>query len=292
MKFNKFRWNDHPARVKLRDTPAMLATEMFNRANMDGTEIYGSQENLAKLLGASVSSIRRAQKRLQELGLIERDGKRGSGRGGRSTKWRLTMPPNTGHSDSNTGHRCAEYRSPVQEIPVISDRLIDPGNRPGSFLSTRAGEDTESEPALGAVSAERQTSDLGSLYDTPTESDLPSVAHIAVPSGTALVHQPTTETDHPSGLSEEDRAAILADLYGSAAEPSRCASDPAPIRRAHTALPAPVSMVPVDEPGWDGSGTPWPRDKAIPADPWAAPYYDEQTGEHFEYRPGELPHVM
>lgn len=67
---------------------------------------------------------------------------------------------------------------------------------------------------MGAISAEGQWSDLGSLYDTPTESDLPSVAHIAVPDGTALVHQPTTETGHPSGLSEEDRAAILARAGG------------------------------------------------------------------------------
>lgn len=289
MKFNKFRWNDHPARVKLKNTTAAVATEMFNRANMDGTDIYVNQKMMAKTLETSERTVRRALRALESAGLIHCT-KSGSniGRNGGPSEYVLTMP-------KNTGHPCPDHRTSLTGTPDTSDRLIDPlidpGNRPGSFLSTRAGEDTESEPAVGAVSAEGQRSDLGSLYDTPTESDLPSVAHIAVPSGTALVHQPTTETGHPSGLSEEDRAAILADLYGSAAEPSQCAGDPAPIRRAHTALPAPVSMVPVDEPGWDGSGTPWPRDKAIPADPWAAPYYDEQTGEHFEYRPGELPVV-
>lgn len=247
MTFSKFRWNDHPLRVKLKGVDAALATVMFNKANIGGTDIYGSQENLAELLGASVSSVYRAQQRLQQLGLIERDGKRGSGRSGRSTKWRLTMPP-------NTGHRSDEYRSPVQEIPVTGDRLIDPlidpGNRPGSCLSTTAGEDIKSEPALGAV----------------------SVAHIAVPAGTALVHQPPAESeamnDHPSGLSEEDRAAIMADLY----------------QRDAPTMPALA--------GWDGSGTPWPRDEAIPDDPWGTPYYDAQTGEHFEYRPGQLPVVV
>ncbi len=211
----------------------------------------------------------RALKALVSAGLIRRT-KKGSnaGRNGGPSEYVLTMP-------ENTGHPCPDHRTSLTGTPDISDRLIDPlidpGNRPGSFLSTTAGEDTESEPALGAVSAERQTSDLESLYDTPTESDLPSGAHIAVPSGTALVHQPTTETDHPSGLSEEDRAAILADLYGSPAEPVRPA---------------------LAESGWNGSGTPWPRNKAIPTDPWGTPHFDEQTGEHFEYRPGELPRVM
>lgn len=39
------------------------------------------------------------------------------------------------------------------------------------------------------------------------------------------------------------------------------------------------------------SGTPWPRDRPIPDDPWGRPYVDEITGEHFQYTPGELPRL-
>lgn len=289
MTFSKFEWNRLPERVKLKNTTAAVASEMFNRANMDGTEIYVNQKMMAETLGSSERTVRRSLRALESAGLIHCT-ETGSniGRNGGPSVYVLTMPKNTGHPSPD--HRTSTTGTPDTSGRLI-DPLIDPGNRPGSYLSTKAGEDTKSEPALGAVSAEGQGSDFGSLYDTPTESDLPSVAHIAVPTGTALVHHPTTETDHPPGLSEEDRAAILADLYGSPAEPSQPASDPQASRRAHTVLPAPVSMVPVDEPGWDGSGTPWPRDKAIPTDPWGTPYFDEQTGEHFEYRPGELPVV-
>ncbi|RIT28647.1 hypothetical protein D2E76_27300 [Mycobacteroides abscessus] len=289
MTFSKFEWNRLPERVRLKNTTAAVASEMFNRASMDGTGVLINQKKMARTLETSERTVGRALTALVSEGLIWRT-KKGSnaGRNGGASVYVLTMP-------KNTGHPSPEHRTSVTGTPDTSDRLIDPlidpGNRPGSYLSTTAGEDIKSEPALRAVSAEGQGSDLGSLYDTPTESDLPSVAHIAVPTGTALVHQPTTETNHPSGLSEDDRASILADLYGSAAEPSQRASDPEAIHGADTAILALLTVVPVDEPGWDGSGTPWPRDKAIPADPWGTPYFDEHTGEHFEYRPGELPVV-
>ncbi|AWG62448.1 hypothetical protein DDT46_00475 [Mycobacteroides abscessus] len=293
MTFSKFEWNRLPERVRLKNTTAAVASEMFNRASMDGTGVLINQEKMAEKLATTDRTVRRALRALESMGLI-RCTEKGSdtGRAGGPSVYVLTMPENTGHPSPE--HRTSVTGTPDTSVLLI-DPLIDPGNRPGSYLSTTAGEGIKSEPALGAVSAEGQGSDLGSLYDTPTESDLPSVAHIAVPTGTALVHQPTTESEamsgHPSGLSEEDRTAILADLYRSAVEPTQPASDPEASLGADTALPAPVSMVPVDEPGWDGSGTPWPRDKAIPADPWGTPYFDDETGEHFEYRPGQLPVV-
>lgn len=288
MTFSKFEWNRLPERVKLKNTTAAVASEMFNRANMDGTGIYVNQKMMAETLETSERTVRRSLRALESAGLIHCT-ETGSniGRNGGPSVYVLTMPKNTGHPSPD--HRTSTTGTPDTSGRLI-DPLIDPGNRPGSFLSTKAGEDTKSEPALGAVSAEGQGSDLGSLYDTPTESDLSSVAHIAVPVGTALVHQPTIERDHPSGLTEDDRAAILADLYGSetrAAQPASAVQPPhmppTPGGWLEDVLGAPS--------GWAATGTPWPRDKAIPDDPWGMPYYDEQTSEHFEYRPGELPVV-
>lgn len=142
MKFNKFRWNDHPARVKLKNTAAAVATEMFNRANMDGTDIYVNQKMMAKTLETSERTVRRALRALESAGLIHCT-KSGSniGRNGGPSEYVLTMP-------QNTGHPCPDHRTSVIGTPDTSDRLIepliDPGNRPGSFLSTTAGEDTES----------------------------------------------------------------------------------------------------------------------------------------------------
>src|SRR3981189_1743485 len=108
--FSKFRWNDNPVRVALKDTAGALANVMFNKANMDGTKVYGSQENLAVMLGVTPRTVRRAQKELETLGLIRCTSK-GSGRSGKSSEFVLTMP------ELNTGHGCTEYQTSVTGIP-------------------------------------------------------------------------------------------------------------------------------------------------------------------------------
>lgn len=148
--FNKFRWNDHPVRVALKGTANALATVMFNKANMDGTKVYGSQETYAAMLGCSTKSVERAQAQLMARGLVRRELK-GSGRSGKSSEFTLTMPPeipdtNTRHLDSeipdisglgipdtslNTRHSCPEYQTSVAEIPDTSVCPIDPLSRPG-----------------------------------------------------------------------------------------------------------------------------------------------------------------
>lgn len=153
----KFRWLKLPEVAGLTGKTAALASEMFSRADMDGTRVYGSQVKLAEKLGTTERTVRRAQERLESLGLITAVGNRGSGRSGKSTEWRLTMPPNTGHLDSgipdisreipdmntghpelNTGHSCPEYRTSVTGIPDTSvrpiDPLPDPGTKPGSVV--------------------------------------------------------------------------------------------------------------------------------------------------------------
>jgi replication initiation and membrane attachment protein DnaB len=100
--FNKFRWNDHPIRVALKGTASALATVMFNKANMDGTKVYVTQETLADVLTVSVRTVRRAQTELESFGLI-RCVVKGSNLGtGKPSVYELTMPPET------TGHLFAQ----------------------------------------------------------------------------------------------------------------------------------------------------------------------------------------
>jgi hypothetical protein len=185
--FSKFRWNDHPVRVALKGSAGAVASEMFNRASMDGTGVYLSQETLAGKLTVNVRTVRRAQKELESLGLI-RCVRKGSnlGRAAGPSIYELTMPPkNTGHlepgtpdiSDKNTGHLCPDHRTLVTGTPDtgvrLIDPLIDPGNRPGSST----GE------ANTDVSAE------ASIFDDRPE----------IPSGSAGVRDTTSDTD-PFGV--------------------------------------------------------------------------------------------
>lgn len=81
----------------------------------------------------------------------------------------------------------------------------DPGTDPGSdyYLSDplRVSVETTASYGRSLAAGEEQSAEPTkgdpwvALYGTPTESDLPSVAPIAVPTGTALVHQPTTESE-------------------------------------------------------------------------------------------------
>lgn len=196
--FSKFRWNDHPVRVALNGTASALATIYFNKADMDGTKVYGSQENLAAMLKVSVRTVRRAQKELETLGLIRRIST-GSGFGGQSNAYVLAMPasipdisiPDIPDTDPfsqvvsipdtlpipDTGVR--SYRTSVSSIPDTSVRLIDPfldpGNKPGSL---RDKADTE-------VSAQEQAS----IFDDRPEN----------PSGSEAVRDTTFDTD-PLGV--------------------------------------------------------------------------------------------
>lgn len=205
--FNKFRWNDHPVRVALKDTAGAVASEMFNRANMDGTDIYVSQEALAARLKASVRTIRRAQKQLESLGLI-RCVRKGSnlGRASGPSTYELTMPPkNTGHDvrtpdkntghlgsgtpdttqrtpdiyDQNTGHPCPEHRTPVS---ALIDPLIDPGNKPGS-LEGEADTEVSAEASIFDDRPETPSGVMG-VRDNPLNTD---------PFGVGCLGEPDTE---------------------------------------------------------------------------------------------------
>jgi hypothetical protein len=149
--FSKFRWNDHPVRVSLKDTPSALATVMFNKANPDGTKVYGSQENLAEMLKVSKKTVGRAQKQLESLGLIRRIST-GSGFGRQSNEFALTMPPpieDIAIEDMASSQVVSiEDIPPIEDIGVLHrghgcppigdtgvppiDPLPDPGNKPGS----------------------------------------------------------------------------------------------------------------------------------------------------------------
>jgi hypothetical protein len=184
--FTKFRWNDHPVRVALKGAAGAVATVMFNRANMDGSKVFVTQESLADDLTISIRTVRRAQKELEALGLIRCVVKGNNlGRAGRPSVYELTMPPkNTGHlfaettgrhprtpdiGVQNTGHRCPEHRTPVS---ALIDPLLDPGNRPGSL----------------------EANTVVSAFEASSFADRPEI-----PLGSAAVRDTTVDTD-PFGV--------------------------------------------------------------------------------------------
>ncbi|MFI2841703.1 helix-turn-helix domain-containing protein [Mycolicibacterium sp. PDY-3] len=136
--FSKFRWHEVAMRLTNGIT-TRVAGVMFDRANMDGSEVYLNNEKLATELGCSEKSIRRARKNLETLGLatLVSRGHNMIHAGGRSepSKFRLTMPTTQPDIDvrSTTGH--LHNRTSVSTQPDTGVHLIDPGNKPGSSIA-------------------------------------------------------------------------------------------------------------------------------------------------------------
>lgn len=118
-----------------------------------------------------------------------------------------------------------------------------------------------STPRTSAVPTTHRTNQVTTEETTQPESPLWGGPPGDI-SPIATTHVPTPRTD--AGSSGGTTADPLAELW----------PDP---------FGGPPSSVSV-------GATPWPRDKPIPRDPWGW-YVDEETGEEFEFTPGELPKV-
>jgi hypothetical protein len=244
--FNKFRWNDHPTRVGLKGTANALATVMFNKANMDGTNVYGSQENLAKMLRVSTKTVGRAQRELESLGLVRRT-ETGSGFGRRSNGFVLTMPPAI--SDISSPHVASisdTFSIPDIDVPHIGhpcplisdmgvppiDPLPDPGNKPGSREVGEAdiSDDRPVDPFGGAD--DQQESEPGQPVSSsssspkaapPLASQPPSVS-----SARGQIRHSSPMEGEPT-MSQHDPFAP--DPFASTSSPSWSDHDPEPERK-------------------------------------------------------------
>lgn len=224
--FNKLVWRRTIDQRGLTPTAVLVLNEMFDKADMDGTSIYGSQENIAAKIGKSVESVRRAQKQLRERGLIKLI-KSGSSYGKRSSSFELSwpdpdrsietspvksspvIPDLTGHSELTgqnlTGHSRGADRSFMRGSPVtgegLPDPLPDPGLNPG--LSNEqispvieADRSTDmTEPPTG-FAAEWPLPPQ--LTDQPTEESITMAANTYDPWATAPSTQPPTGDKSPA----------------------------------------------------------------------------------------------
>lgn len=197
---------------------------IFNHSNAEGREAYPGRDRMVEETGYCKSAVSAAVTNLKNRGwIIERE--RGSSVSGKTTVFDLVpdaprLPGmSTGvdqHSQSSmsTGmHQLTEVgpvewtgmSSGVDEVGPVEWTPTDPGTDPGSdyFLSDPVKDSVDTTASYGRslAAGEEQSAEPTegdpwvALYDTPTESDLSSVAPIAVPAGTALVHQPTTENE-------------------------------------------------------------------------------------------------
>lgn len=218
--FSKFEWNRNPVRLALKGAAGSVATAMFNRANMDGTRVYVTQQSLADELATSVRTVRRAQKELRALGLIHCVSKGSNkGRAAGPSIYDLTMPPtNTGHpqehrtpmssvncgtpdiGDQNTGHSWPEHRTPVS--PLL-DPSPDPGTKPGS---SKEQANTYVSAVEASISDDRPEIPSGLLgeQDNPSDTDPGWVGSLVEADIADVRPQASTVGDRPCVDSNND----------------------------------------------------------------------------------------
>ncbi|MFV1355711.1 hypothetical protein ABFV47_01380 [Mycolicibacterium fortuitum] len=191
---------------------AQVVGIMFDRANMDGTEVYINNQKLALELGCNEKSIRRARKDIETKGLavLEKRGIHFVNGGSRPSVYRLTMPgstqpdivqvsPQPDISVYTTGHSL-HNRTSVSTQPDMGVHLIDPGNKPGSLLSNNSEEpDTDvsgdaSRPVEGSDSRESET------VEAVSSSGVQLHAYSSDPWGS----EPSTGTEGSSRDPEEE----------------------------------------------------------------------------------------
>ena len=201
MTFSKFDWNMHPARTALTGAAAAVATVMFNRSSMDGTGIYGSQEQIAAEVGVSRRTVIRATAKLTELGLVEQVS-RGSGYTGKSSEYRLMMPADKPAGQSNSDIVSSQVTSCVTSTDVTygQDTSSDVTYEADSPYVTNRRSDHMRHP----VSAGHSNSDTGV---TPIDPLRESPKEIPVEE-----HEDIGGTSEMSTLAAEEKEEILAEL--------------------------------------------------------------------------------
>lgn len=226
----RFEWERVVARIVMPEKQKLTALLAATHADPDGTRVRPGNPRLAAMMGCTVRTVARQMAVLRDLGLL-RQVSRGGGAGGagNATEYRLTLPENLldlvdlipaegpyqerpakprkrkkatataqAYPESGDIQVSPQPAPPVVDSPVSPD--IQVSSQPGpSVVDNSVSPDTQMSPQPAAPVANEMTSE---------RVDAAMTGHFegyeVTPGCPPTSHQPTTNSDQPSVVSQRN----------------------------------------------------------------------------------------